>query len=58
MVSVALVLYYVGAIIGNAYGIQVKNYVALPLGSEMSRRFRRTDISGVVVSKSEFQSSA
>ena len=59
--------------LGNGYGIQGQDYVALLLGSEMSAEFqhrnlilgiynvlgysRRTDSSGVVVSKSEFQSS-
>ena len=39
MESMALVLWAVGAILGNGYGIQGQNYVALLLGSEMSAGF-------------------
>ena len=39
MVSMALVLWGVGAILGNGNGIQGQSYVALPLRSEMSAGF-------------------
>ena len=37
--GVILVLWGVGAILGNGYGIQRQNYVALLLGSEISAGF-------------------
>ena len=39
MVSMALVLWGVGAILWNGYGVQGQNYVALLLGSEMTGGF-------------------
>ena len=39
MVSMALVLWGVGTILGNGHRIQGQNYVALLLGSEMSAGF-------------------
>ena len=39
MVSMALVLWGAGAILGNRYGIEGQSYVVLPQGSEMSARF-------------------
>ena len=43
-----LVLWGVGAIPGNGYGIQGQNYVALFQGSEMSAGFHyRNVISGI-----------
>ena len=39
MVSMVLVLWGVGAILGNGYGIQGRNFVALLRGSEMSAGF-------------------
>ena len=39
MVSMALVQWGVGAILGNAYRIQGQNYVAFLLGSEMPADF-------------------
>ena len=40
MVSMVLVPLEVAAILGNGYGIQGQNYVALLLGSEMSAGWR------------------
>ena len=40
MVSMVLVLLEVGAILGNGYGIQGQNYIALLLGSVRSARWR------------------
>ena len=39
MVSMALVLWEVGVILGNGYGTEGQNYVALLLGSEISAEF-------------------
>ena len=39
MLSMALVLWGAGTILGNGYGIQGQSYVVLPLGSEMSAGF-------------------
>ena len=39
MVSMALVLWGIGATLENGYGIQRQNYVAFLLGSEMSAGF-------------------
>ena len=39
MVSMALVLWEVGAILGNGYGIERQNYVVLHQGSAMSTGF-------------------
>ena len=39
MESMALVLWAVGAVLGNRSGIQGQNYVALLLGSAMSAGF-------------------
>ena len=39
MVSMALVPWGVGAILGNEYGIQGQNYVALLQGSEITAGF-------------------
>ena len=39
MVSMVLLLWGVGAILGNGYGIEGQNYVALLQGSEMSAGF-------------------
>ena len=42
MVSMVLVLWWVGAIPGNGYGIAGQNYTALLQGSEMSAVFHCT----------------
>ena len=48
MVSMVLVLWGLGYILGNGYGIQGQNYVALLLGSEMSAGFHSINlISGI-----------
>ena len=48
MVSMALVLWGVGAILGNGYAVQGQNYVALLLGSEISAGFYyRNSILGI-----------
>ena len=39
MVSIVLVLWEVAAILGNGYGIQGQNYVALLQGKEMPAGF-------------------
>ena len=39
MANMVLVLWGVGAILENGYGIQGQSYVALFLGSEMSAKF-------------------
>ena len=39
MVSIALVLWEVGAILGNGYGIERQNYVVLHQGGAMSTGF-------------------
>ena len=39
MVSMVLVLWGIGAILGNWYGIQGQNYVVLLQGSEISAGF-------------------
>ena len=42
MVSMVLVLWWIGAILGNGYGIPRQNYTALLQGSEMSAVFHCT----------------
>ena len=42
--SIALVLWEVGAILGNGYRIQVQNYVTLFVGSEMPAGFNNRNL--------------
>ena len=44
MVSTVLVLWEVAAILGNGYGIEGQNYVALLQGSEMPAGFQHRNL--------------